>query len=110
MALATTHLAQQQRRLDRSHRGLLSLVLARSGESAAVERLLLVVAGEHAEPYRDAGVQGDTGEPVGGRLADVVEVRRPPADDDTEGDDRVVSLLRERLHGHRELERPGDAH
>src|SRR4051812_8975762 len=109
MAFATTHLAQQQRRLDRSHRGLLSLVLARSGESAPVERLLLVVAGEHAEPYRDAGVEGDTGEPVGDGPADVLEVRCATADDDAQSDDRVVALLCQRLRRDGQLERAGDA-
>src|SRR5881275_2792552 len=109
MALATTHLAQQQRRLDRSHRGLLSLVLARSGESAPLERLLLVVAGEHAEPYRDTGVQSDAGETVRDRATDVFEVRRAAADDDAESDHGVVALLRQRLRRDRQLEGAGDA-
>ena len=64
MGLTAAHFAQQQRRLDRSQRGLPSLVLARSRQPASVERLLGRVAGEHAEPYRDAGVEGDPGEPV----------------------------------------------
>src|SRR3954466_13568483 len=81
MAFATTHFAQQQRRLDRGHRCLLSFVLARSRDSAPVESLLLAVAREHAEPYRDAGVERDAGESVCDGTAHVFEVWRAPTDD-----------------------------
>src|SRR5947209_6800431 len=97
MALAAAQLAQQQRGLDRCHRGLLSLVLARTLDATAVERLRFVVAGQHAEPYRDSGVQSDTGQAVGDGAADVVEVRRASSDDDAESDNGVVALLREHL-------------
>src|SRR3954451_21414984 len=105
MTLAPPHLAQQQRGLDRSQGGLPSLVLARIRQSATVERLLRRVAGEHAEPYRDTGVQSDAGETVGDRAADVVEVRGAAADDDAESHDGVIALLRQRLGGDTQLER-----
>src|SRR4051795_8573471 len=104
MAFATTHFAQQQRRLDRGHRCLLSFVLARSGDAAPVESLLLVVAREHAEPYRDAGVERDAGETVRDRAAHVFEVWRAATDDDAERDHRVVALLSQRLRRDRQLE------
>src|SRR4051812_36819326 len=104
MAFATTHFAQQQRRLDRGHRCLLSFVLARSGDSATVESLLLVVAREHAEPYRDAGVERDAGEAIGDRATHVFEVWRTSTDDHAERDHRVVALLSQRLRRDRQLE------
>ena len=59
-------------------------------EAGAVERLGVVVAGEHAEADRRAGVERDPGQAVGGGGADVVEVRRAAADDDAERDHGVV--------------------
>ena len=83
------------RRGQRGRGRLVALVLDRALEAGAVERLLLGVAGEQAEADRDAVVERDPAEPVGGRVADVVEVRGAAADDDAERDDGVVPLLGE---------------
>jgi hypothetical protein len=55
---------QGQRRLDRSHCGLPSLVLARPGQSGPIESLFGGIASEQAKPYRHSGLDGDTGEAV----------------------------------------------
>lgn len=54
----------------------------------------------NAETDRHPGVERDPGEPVGGGVADVVEVRGAAPDDDPERDDGVVGL-RERGRDHR---------
>src|SRR5699024_7087883 len=69
--------------------GLVPLVLLGAVEAGPVESLLFGVAGEHAEAHGLARVDGDPVEPVGGGLADIVEVRGAAADDDAEGHDRV---------------------
>src|SRR6478672_7336419 len=86
---------------------LVALVLLRPREAGAVERLLVVVAGEHAEPDGGLVVQRDPGQAVGGGVADVAEVRGPAADHDAEGDHRVVPLGGERGGDHRQLEGAG---
>ena len=70
-----------------------ALVLLRAGQAGAVEALLLVVEGEHAEADGLAGVERDPGEAVGRRRRDVLEVRCAAADDHAERDDRVGAGL-----------------
>ena len=70
----------------------------------------LVVAGEHPEADRHAGVARDPGQPVGGRLADVLEVRRAAADDHPEGDHGVVARSASRRATTRQLERSRHPH
>ena len=77
-------------------------------QTCAIKGLGLVVTGEHAEADRDAGVDGDSSQAVGGSAADVVEVRRATADDDAERHDGVVARGRQRLGDDRKLEGAGN--
>ena len=69
MALATAHLAQQQRRLDRSHRrprGPCPRSIQGSPQRSSA--CSVGVAGQHTEADRDAAAHGDPGQPVGDSL------------------------------------------
>src|SRR6478672_3802248 len=84
--------------------GLVALVLLRPLEAGPVEGLLVVVAGQHPEAHRGLVVEGHPGEAVGGRVADVVEVRGAPADHHAERHHGVVPLRGEGGGHHRQLE------
>ena len=101
-----------QCRLD----GLATLGLGGSGAARTIERLLLGVHGEHAEPDGPPGVELHAGEAIGDGVADVVEVRRTAAHDHAEADGRVESgrgaarASRQcGLRGEGQLERPRHA-
>ena len=87
-----------------------ALVLLRAGQARPVEALLLVIQCQDPEAHGLARVERDPGQTVGGGGGDEVEVRRPAADDDAEGDDGIRAGIERRLARHRELERPGHAH
>src|SRR6185312_10309232 len=73
--------------------------------------LLHVVAGEHAEYHRQAGVAGCIGYAAGTFARHVVEMRRAAADDRAEGDHGViVAALAEFAGSERYLEGAGDPH
>ena len=64
-----------------------------SGKPGPVQGLGLVVAGQQAEADRDAGVEGDPGEPGRGGVADVLEVRGAAPDDHAEGHHGIEPAL-----------------
>src|SRR3546814_11020657 len=72
--------------------------------AGAVARLIDVVAGQHSEPDRSAGVDRGTRQAVGRGLAHVLEVGRATTDDDAEGDHGVVRA-RENGRGDRKIGR-----
>ena len=88
------------RRVATSYSGLVEKHLAGQGISAqvvrldgAVERLLLVVAGEHPEADGHAGGDAHLGQAVGHARADVVEVRGAAPDDDTQGHEAATAAV-----------------
>ena len=72
--------AQRQRGGQRGRGGLRALVLGRVGQPGPVQRLLLVVRGEHAVGDRGRRVQRHPGQALGHRVAHVVEMRCLAAD------------------------------
>ena len=99
--------------VDHRERGLgrpAAVVLLRLGQARAVEALLLVVEGEHAEADRLAGVERDAGEAVGRGGGDVLEVRGAAAHDHAEGDHRIRPGSSATLRGDGQLEAAGHLH
>ena len=87
-------LVERQHGGQRRRGGLVALVLALPGSPARSSACSSVSQVSSPKPTGDAGLERDPGQAVGGRAADVVEVRRAAADDDAERDDRVVALAR----------------
>ena len=90
--------------------GLAALVLAASpGSPARSSACSSSSQVSSAEADGHAGVERDPGQPVGGRRADVLEVRRAAADHDAERDDRVVARRASACADHGQLEGAGHA-
>ena len=75
-------------------------------QPAAVTGLLQGVTGEHPVANRVSGVQRDPGQPVGHRVADVLEVRGAAADHRAQAGHRVVAGGQLGRH-HGQLDRAG---
>jgi FAD/FMN-containing dehydrogenase/Fe-S oxidoreductase len=101
--------AEDQGGLQGGQDGVPALVLAAALGAAAVEGLGAGIAGEHPVADRGAGVERHPGQAVGHRLAHVVEVRGPAADDRAEARHRVVPPGQLGRH-HGQLHRAGHAH
>ena len=84
-----------------------ALVFGGSFRTRTGERLVVGVAGEYTVSDGRSGVEGDAGEAGGDRVADVVEVGCPTADDTTESDNGI-NLGGERLDDDGDFQGPDD--
>src|SRR5579875_4141251 len=86
----TTDGTQQERRVERRHDRLPSLVLAAAWQPAPIAGIFYRVTGQDPVAHRSATVEGRTGQAGGHRVTNVLKMRGTAADHRPDAGDGVV--------------------